>query len=175
MDLAATLADTLAAAGFLAAGEEAALLTDAAAGDADRLAALLARRLAGEPVEHVVGWTEFCGLRLVVGPGTFVPRQKTEGLARRAADLLAAADDPVAVDLCSGVGAIACVMAAHVPHARVVASELDDAPRACLRVNAAPYGIEVVAGDLDEHVPPELRGRVAVLTANAPYVPTGSI
>jgi release factor glutamine methyltransferase len=129
---------------------------------------LIARRIAGERLEHVLGWVEFAGLRLEVDPGVFIPRPQTEALAEQSAALRPA----VALDLFAGCGAIACVVKARNPGARVVAAELDVVALACARRNAARFGVEIVAADVDDGVPVELEGRVDVLTANVPYVPT---
>jgi release factor glutamine methyltransferase len=159
----------LAAAGCIAAAEEAAELIEAADGDSDVLADLVTRRSAGEPLAWLTGGVTFCGLRIAVDPGVYVPRWQTEPMARRAATLLPAAG--VAVDLCTGAGAIARVLAAAEPAARVVATDLDDIAVACARRN----GVEVFAGYLDDPLSPELEHRVDVLTAVVPYVPTGSL
>jgi release factor glutamine methyltransferase len=141
-----------------------------------RLAAMTARRAAGEPLQYVVGWAPFGRLRLAVGPGVFVPRPETEGLAELAAARLHAQREPrLAVDLCSGCGAIACFVADAVPGARVLATELDPGALAWGRRNAERHGVELLAGDLDGPLPPELAGRVQVLTANVPYVPSDQI
>jgi release factor glutamine methyltransferase len=143
---------------------------------AERLAGMTARRAAGEPLQYVIGWAPFGRLRLAVGPGVFVPRPETEGLAdRAAAHLRAAGAAPVAVDLCTGSGAIACYLADAVPGARVLATELHEPSLAWARRNAAADGVEVLGGDLDERLPARLEGTVAVLTANVPYVPTGAM
>ena len=81
----------------------------------------------------------------------------------------------VAVDVCTGSGAIACFLAAEVPGARVLATELDPGALAWAAGNAERYGVELLAGDLDEPLPPELAGRLDVLCANVPYVPSGAI
>jgi release factor glutamine methyltransferase len=168
----------LAAAGCVSAAAEARWLVEEAA-DPEKLRAMVARRVAGEPLQYVVGWAPFGWLRLRVGPGVFVPRPETEGLADRAAAHLRAAGrasrTPVAVDLCTGSGAIACFLAAEVPGARVLATELDPAALAWARTNSDRYGIELLAGDLDAPLPAELAGRVDVLCANVPYVPSGAI
>ncbi len=141
-----------------------------------RLAAMTARRAAGEPLQYVVGWAPFGRLRLAVGPGVFVPRPETEGLAELAAARLRAQREPrLAVDLCSGCGAIACFVADAVPGARVLATELDPGALAWGRRNAERHGVELLAGDLDGPLPPQLAGRVQVLTANVPYVPSDQI
>jgi release factor glutamine methyltransferase len=165
----------LAAAGCVSAAAEARWLVEEAA-DPRALRAMVARRVAGEPLQYVVGWAPFGRLRLQVGPGVFVPRPETEGLADRAATRLRAAGPrPVAVDLCTGSGAIACFLAAEVPAARVLATELDPAALAWARRNTDRYRVELLAGDLDAPLPAELAGRVDVLCANVPYVPSGAI
>jgi release factor glutamine methyltransferase len=165
----------LAAAGCVSAAAEADWLLEEAS-DETALRAMVARRASGEPLQYVIGWAPFGRLRLRVGPGVFVPRPETEGLAdRAAARLRAAGPSPVAVDLCAGSGAIACFLAAEVPGARVLATELDPGALAWARPNAARHGVELLAGDLDEPLPPELAGRVAVLCANVPYVPSAAI
>jgi release factor glutamine methyltransferase len=163
------LVERLRAAGCVAAEEEAAMLTEAAAGDAARLESLVARREQGEPVEWIVGWAPFCGLRVEVHAGVYVPRAQTEVLARRAAELLT--DDGVAVDLATGSGAVAKVVAAAHPAATVVAADVDPAAVAC----AAANGLDARQSDLDARLPVGLLGSVAVLTANVPYVPTDAI
>jgi release factor glutamine methyltransferase len=140
----------------------------------------VARRVAGEPLQYVIGWAPFGPLRLRVGPGVFVPRPETESLADRAAARLRGRPAPpegprVAVDLCTGSGAIGCFLAAEVPEARVLATELDPGALAWARPNAERYGVELLAGDLDGPLPPELAGRVDVLCANVPYVPSAAI
>jgi release factor glutamine methyltransferase len=137
---------------------------------------MVARRAAGEPLQYVIGWAPFGRLRLAVGPGVFVPRPETEGLADRAATFLRSRPEPrIAVDVCAGSGAIACFLAAEVPGARVLATELDPGALAWARDNAGRFGVEVLTGDLDGPLPAELAGRVDVLCANVPYVPTGAI
>lgn len=160
---------TLAEAGCLAAADEADELVQAAEGDPHALGDLVARRVNGEPVAWLTGATTLCGIKVLVAPGVYVPRWQTEPLARRAASLLPTGG--VAVDLCTGAGAIAAVLASAVPTARVLATEVDQRAAACARSN----GVEVFEGFLDDPIPPEFRHRVDVLTAVVPYVPTGSL
>jgi release factor glutamine methyltransferase len=160
------LAERLAAAGFLSAREEAEELRRAAGGDHRLLAALAERRLAGEPLAWIVGGAGFCGLRVRVEPGVYVPRPHTERLALRAAERLPAAG--VAVDVCTGSGAVAAVLADRRPGATVLATDLDARAVACARAN----GVDARAGDLFAPLPAALRGRVDVVTAVVPYVPT---
>ncbi|MFJ6798281.1 putative protein N(5)-glutamine methyltransferase [Streptomyces sp. NPDC091268] len=168
-----SLVQDLRAAGCVFAEEEADLLT-AAARDEEHLAQLLARRVRGEPLEHVVGWADFLGLRLEVGAGAFVPRRRSEFLVREAVALTA--PGAVVLDLCCGVGALGALVAASVPGGvELHAADLDPGPLAYARRNVAPYGGAVWQGDLYDALPASLRGRVDVMVVNAPYVPTSEI
>jgi release factor glutamine methyltransferase len=165
----------LAAAGCVSADAEADWLLEEAR-DPEGLRVMVARRAAGEPLQYVIGWAPFGRLRLAVGPGVFVPRPETEGLADRAATRLRATPTPrTAVDLCTGSAAIACFLASEAPGTRVLATELDPGALAWARVNADRYGVELLAGDLDAPLPAELAGRVDVVCANVPYVPSEAI
>ncbi len=170
------IAARLRAAGCVYAEEEARLLLSAARTTA-HLADLVERRIAGLPLEHVLGWAEFCGLRLVVEPGVFVPRPRTEFLVRQAASLtrLASAQRrAVVVDLCCGSGAVGAAIAATVGRIDLYAVDVDPAAVRCARRNLGDVG-RVFEGDLYEPLPPQVRGAVDVLIANAPYVPTEAI
>ncbi|MFD3549019.1 putative protein N(5)-glutamine methyltransferase [Streptomyces sp. NPDC058655] len=167
------LVERLRAAGCVFAEEEADLLV-AAARDDGHLADLLARRVAGEPLEHVVGWAAFCGLRMEVGAGAFVPRRRTEFLVGEAA--APARSGAVVLDLCCGVGALGAAVAARVPGGvELHAADIDPAALAYARRNVAPYRGTVWEGDLYGPLPASLRGRVDVLVVNAPYVPTDEV
>jgi release factor glutamine methyltransferase len=161
-----SVAERLRAAGCVYADDEARLLAEAASGDA--LDALVERRVAGEPLEHLLGWAAFAGLRVAVAPGVFVPRRRTELLVRETVALA----PRVVVDLCCGCGAVAAAVAAALPGAEVHAADVDPAAVACARRNVPG---EVHLGDLYAALPDALRGRVDVLVANAPYVPTAEI
>ncbi len=167
----------LRAAGCVFAEDEAGLLT-AAARDPAELARLVDQRAAGMPLEQVLGWAEFCGLRIAVEPGVFAPRRRSEYLASQAI-LLArrnpAASPPVVVDLCCGSGAVAAAVAAALPVAGLHAVDIDPAAVRCARRNLAAIGGQVYQGDLYQPLPPALRGRVDVLIANAPYVPAAEL
>lgn len=165
----AALAAVLWAAGFVAADEEADELLARAAGDAELLGSLVERRLTGEPLAWITGSVTFCGRVLRVDPGVYVPRWQTEALARRAVERLPPAG--VAVDLCTGSGAIAATMAVARPGARVVATDLDERAVACAAMN----GVEVYRGDLFSPLPPALRGGVDVVVGVVPYVPTTAL
>jgi release factor glutamine methyltransferase len=166
--------DRLRAAGCVFAEDEAALLLDAADGPGD-LERLLARRVAGEPLEQVLGWADFRGLRVLVGPGVFVPRRRTAFLVDLALHLLGGRSQPVVVDLCCGTGAIAAAVLAEAPAAEVHAADLDPRAVAAARLNVEPRGGRVHEGDLYDALPGDLRGRVDLLAVNAPYVPSDAI
>ncbi len=173
----------LRAAGCVFAEEEAALLLGAATGP--ELESLVARRASGVPLEHLVGWVDFAGARYAVTPGVFVPRRRSELLVTSVVHgvLVEAAAEirperrglprPVIVELCCGAGAIGAAIGARLPEAEVWAADLDPAAVACARLNLAPE--RVCEGDLYDALPAALRGRVDVLVANAPYVPTAAI
>ena len=165
----AAVAARLRAAGCVAADDEASELIEAAAvgvGDLDRL---VQRRCAGEPLAWITGTVTFCGLTLHIAPGVYVPRWQTEALARAAARVLPARG--VAVDLCTGCGAVAALLRSTRPEATVVAGDVVPAAVQCARDN----GVDASEGDLFEPLPLELRGRVDVITAVTPYVPTAEV
>jgi len=163
-----SIISTLRAAGCVFAEDEARLLTEAAATESE-LAVLVRRRAAGEPLEHVLGWAEFCGLRVALDPGVFVPRRRTEFLVARAVALVA--PTAVVLDLCCGSGAVGAALAAAVPGVELYAADIDPVAVRCARRNVA----RVYEGDLFDPLPGSLRGRVEVVVANTPYVPTTEI
>jgi release factor glutamine methyltransferase len=162
----------LRAAGCVFAEDEARLLTRAARTPAE-LAAMVDRRAAGDPLEQILGWVEFCGLRIAVQPGVFVPRRRTEFLVRQAGAL--ARPGAVVVDLCCGSGAVGAALAVALPRLELHAVDIDPVAVRCARDNLATTGALVYEGDLYQPLPPTLRGRVGLLVANAPYVPTREI
>lgn len=167
----------LRAAGCVFAEEEAELLF-AQASDPAELESMVSRRVAGEPLELVLGWAQFAGLRIGVAPGVFVPRRRTEHLVQVALTLLA--PDDVVVDLCCGAGAVGAALADGLAgRVELHASDVDPAATACARGNLAGLIAEhkafVYTGDLDAPLPEQLAGRVSVLSANVPYVPTAEI
>jgi release factor glutamine methyltransferase len=158
----------LRAAGCVFAEDEAALLVEAARSPGE-LEAMLRRRVAGLPLEHVLGWAEFCGMRFVVDAGVFVPRRRTELLVREAASL--AKPHSVIVDLCCGSGAVGAALARLVGDVESYAADIEPAAVRCARKNVE----RVYEGDLYDPLPSTLRGRVDVIVVNAPYVPTEAI
>jgi release factor glutamine methyltransferase len=164
-----TVASALRGAGCVFAEDEARLLVETARSP-DELAAMLEERIAGRSLEHVLGWAEFCGLRIAVDPGVFVPRRRTEFLVEQAARLTRPRD--VVVDLCCGSGALGAALVARRAPIELHAADLDPAAVRCARRNVDGL---VYQGDLFEALPAQLRGRVNVLVANVPYVPRDEV
>ena len=161
----------LRASGSVFAEKEAALLI-AEASAPDRLEAMVAQRVHGLPIEQIVGWAEFDGLRFVVEPGVFVPRHRTEFLVQQAAGL--GHTGAVVLDLCCGVGALGVATRARLGQAELHAADVDLSAVRCAAINVGPSG-RVYVGDLFAPLPESLRGRVELLLANAPYVPSAEI
>jgi len=162
------LVAALRAAGCVFAEEEARLLIDEASSPGE-LMAWAARRMAGEPLEYVVGWAAFAGVRVAVEPGVCVPRRRSELLftvaGREPADLV--------VDLCCGTAAVGAALTRLWPGAEIHAADSDPAAVACARRNLPPERVH--EGDLYTALPDDLTGRVDLVVANAPYVPTDAV
>jgi release factor glutamine methyltransferase len=183
----------LRAAGCVFAEDEASILTEAADGDAARLEELVAARVGGLPLEHLVGWAELDGRRWRVAPGVFVPRQRSELLVREAAARAVAGADAgtvLLVDLCCGCGALGGAVAARLlatgHDVEIHAADVDPVAVTCAHDNlkaladdggpaAGGLAAHTYTGDLADPLPAEVWGRVDVLVANAPYVPTAAI
>jgi release factor glutamine methyltransferase len=170
---------TLRNAGCVFAEDEAELLISAALTPGE-LDDMVQRRAIGLPLEYVLGWAEFCGLRIAVEPGVFRPRPRTEFLVGEAVSLARVAErsagqPTVVVDLCCGSGALGVALAAALPEVELYAVDLDPAAVRCARRNVAAAGGQVYEGDLYEPLPTTLLGRVDLLIANAPYVPSEEI
>jgi len=163
--------EALRAAGCVFAEAEAAVIT-ASARTPDEVAAMVARRAAGAPLEQVVGWAEFGGVRIVVEPGVFVPRRRSEFLAAQAIEL--AHSGSVVLDLCCGSGALGATVARARASIELYACDIDPAAVRCARRNLAGLA-EVSEGDLFAALPARLRGRIDVIVTNVPYVPTAEI
>jgi release factor glutamine methyltransferase len=185
-------------AGCVFAEDEVAVLL-ASAHTALELEQMVQQRISGAPLEHIVGWAEFAGMRVPVDPGVFVPRRRTELLLRHALRLMRAgpveaplrqAQDSafdklrayessraVVVELCCGSAALSLALASTLQNIELYASDIDPAAVRCASRNLARLAGPacVRQGDLYESLPPSLSGRVDLLLANAPYVPTDSI
>lgn len=172
----ATTVARLRSAGCVFAEDEAELLISAAQSPAE-LTAMVDRRVDGLPLEQVLGWAQFCGLRIAVEPGVFVPRRRTEFLVRHAAALAppTGARRTVVVDLCCGSGALGAALGALLDSVEVYAVDIDPVAVRCARRNLTTIDGQVFCGDLYAALPTTLHGRVDVLVANAPYVPTDEV
>ncbi len=168
----AEIVERLRAAGCVFAEDEARLLLDEAESP-DDLESMVVRRVDGEPLEHILGWVEFCGLRIIVTPGVFVPRRRTQVLVTEAGRL--ARPGAIVVDLCSGAGAIGAALLDTCEGIELHAADIDPAAVACALLNLESEGGHVHEGDLFAALPDELRGRVDIVVVNAPYVPTDAI
>ncbi|RDI02178.1 release factor glutamine methyltransferase [Curtobacterium sp. AG1037] len=166
------LAARLRAVGSVFAEDEADLLLEAGDGDPVRLRALVQRRLAGEPLEVVLGWAAFDGHRVRVVAGVFVPRARTAVVVEQAARRLHRYDR--VVDLCCGVGAISVALLGRVGALDLVAADLDPDATDVAAENIGDRGI-VVTGDLFAPLPERFRDAVDVIAVNAPYVPSGEV
>jgi release factor glutamine methyltransferase len=174
----------LRAAGCVFAEDEARLLI-AETADGAELAAKVRRRVAGEPLEHVLGWAEFDGVRVSLEPGIFVPRRRSELLVLEA--LARARSDAVVLDLCCGSGAVGLALLTRLaavgrPAAELHSVDVDAAAVQCAKGNlaglpAAARGrlCRVYRGDLYQPLPERLAGRLDLIVVNPPYVPTAAI
>jgi len=162
----------LRAAGCVFAEEEAALLIEGAQSD-DDLQQSVALRVSGLPLEHVLGWVEFCGDRYRIGPGVFVPRPRSAALVREA--VLMAAPTAAILDLCCGSGAVGAAVSRRVSGSRLYSADLDPQATAWARANVADFGGEVFDGDLFDALPATLAVSFDLITIVPPYVPTSEI
>ncbi|GAA4309939.1 putative protein N(5)-glutamine methyltransferase [Streptomyces venetus] len=168
----ADIVAALRTAGCVFAEDEAELILATARTPAETTA-MVERRVAGLPLELVVGWAEFRGLRVTVAPGVFVPRRRTEFLVEQA--LARAPRATVVLDLCCGSGAVGAALASALGRVELHAADIDPAAVRCARANVAAVGGHVHQGDLFDALPGALRGRVDILAANVPYVPSDEI
>lgn len=166
-DRVAELTALLRSAGCVYAEDEAALLLAEARSDR---AEMVARRVAGEPLEHVLGWVELAGMRLSLDAGVFIPRQRTALLIDVAQGLLKAED--ALLDLCCGSGAIGAILASRLPGLKVTAADIDPIAVGNAARNLAAFRGQAVVANLFDGVPRSLAGTLAVITANVPYIPT---
>ncbi len=136
------------------------------------------RRAAHEPLQYLVGWEDFHGLRLAVTPDVLVPRPETEGLVTWALEVLADRPEPVVLDLGTGSGAIACAIAQAAPRAEVLAVELSGGALAVASRNVRTLGltdrVRLLAGDLFAPLG-SIPGSLDLVVANPPYLPSAVI
>ena len=140
----------------------------------DRYHAAIAARSCRVPLQHITGTAAFGPLRLLVGPGVFIPRPETEAILEWAtAQHLPEA--PVIVDLCTGSGALAIALAQHWPEARLLGIDDSDAALEYARKNSAGTKVELLHADVTKPgLLTDLDGQVDLVVANPPYVPDGA-
>lgn len=170
--LVAAIAARLRAAGCVFAEDEARLMISEAADNA-ALASMIERRGAGEPLQQILGWAMFAGQRVKLAPGVFTPRRRTEFLFVQAAKYTERSD--VVLDMCCGAAPISMALSAVKRNVELHCTDIDPVAIACAEENLEGTGAMFYVGDLFEPLPVVLRGRINVLVANAPYVPTGAI
>lgn len=159
-------------AGCVFAEDEARLLAETAK-SAEELETLTERRVTGQPLEYLLGWVEFFGLRLGIDEGVFVPRRQTEFLVREA--IAHATADATILDLCCGCGAVGVAISSAINGAQLYAADIDPLAVANAKRNFDVFGGRAFLGDLFDALPDSLHGKVEILAANVPYVPTGAI
>ncbi len=140
--------------------------------EAENARAMAERRVAGEPLQYILGEWEFYGLRMFVGEGVLIPRPDTETLVDAVLERFVRTDAPVILDLCSGSGCIALALQANLPQASVHAVEKSDKALAYLRKNNAYHGDKITvrqADVLDAHTAAGFSG-VDVIVSNPPYL-----
>jgi release factor glutamine methyltransferase len=137
------------------------------------LTQMVDRRVAGVPLEYVLGWVDFCGLRIAIESGVFAPRRRTEFLVQHAI-ASSRPKAPVIVDLCCGSGAIGLAVASAFAEAALYAVDIELRAVRCAAHNVGARG-QVFQGDLYGPLPPDIMGQVDILVVNAPYVPTDKI
>lgn len=135
-----------------------------------RYAALLARRAAGVPVQHLTGEAHFRTVSVKVGPGVFIPRPETEVLVGWALEALAGQEEARVVELCAGSGAISKALATEREGLDLYAVELSEDALAFASVNLAGLGVDLRQGDMAEAFG-DLDGSVDLVIANPPYIP----
>lgn len=158
--------------GCVFAEEEAQLLMSEA-GNIEELMNMVELRVSGLPLEYVLGFTRFCGLRIEVEQGVFIPRRRTEFLVHQAKILTYPND--IVLDLCCGSGAVGAAIATDLKKILLHSVDIDPVAVRCASRNITKISGHVYQGDLFDALPHSLRGQVNIIVANAPYVPTDSV
>jgi release factor glutamine methyltransferase len=155
---------------------EARWLIEAAAGDAALLEAFVARRLAGEPVDRIIGSRGFWTLDLAVTPDVLSPRPDTETIVRTALERIGGREAPLRIlDLGTGSGAILLALLKELPEATGLGVDVSEAALAVARGNADRTGLEARAAFAKGDWTAGLSGAFDVIVSNPPYIPTGDI
>jgi release factor glutamine methyltransferase len=167
-----SIIDRLRSEGCIFPEEETQLLISEA-GSIEDLMKMVEIRANGLPLEYVLGFTKFCGLRIEVERGVFIPRPRTEFLVQQVKVLTRPYD--IVLDLCCGSGAIGAAIATDLKKILLHSVDIDPAAARCASRNITKIGGHVYQGDLYDVLPHSLRGKVNIIVANAPYVPTDSV
>jgi release factor glutamine methyltransferase len=162
----------LRSAGCVFAEEEVNLLVSEARNLED-LTRLIEERANGEPLEYVLGFADFYGLRIKLKKGVFVPRKRTEFLVKQAIALVSTGD--IVVDLCCGSGAVGAAVAAESNQIILYSADIDPIAVKCTLSNIPTSQSFVFEGDMYDALPYLIRGKVNLVVANVPYVPTQAI
>ena len=134
---------------------------------------MLQRRVSGEPIQQIVGWSEFCGLKIRVEPGVFLPRPRSEFLVEKAIGL--GHPGSTVLDICCGTGALGVATVVGLGSGDLRATDIDPAAVKCAVTNVDEVGGRVYRGDLFEPLPGSLASRADLVLVNAPYVPTAEL
>jgi release factor glutamine methyltransferase len=159
--------------GCVFAKEETQLLTSEAR-NLEELKNMVEKRVSGLPLEYILGYTNFCGLRIEVDRGVFIPRPRTEFLVQQAKGLTDPFDN-IVLDLCCGSGAIGTAIATDDKKILLHSVDIDPVAVRCASRNLTKIGGHVYEGNLYEVLPHSLRGKINIIVANAPYVSTESL
>lgn len=166
------LTEQLRASGSVFAEDEAKVLSESASSQAE-LEAMAQRRISGEPIQQIVGWAEFCGLRIRVAPGVFLPRHRSEYMVEKA--IGSGQRGMRILDICCGTGAIGVATTVGLGGADLHATDIDPDAARCAALNVDELHGRVYVGDLFDPLPTSLMGTFDLILANAPYVPSGEI
>ena len=144
-----------------------------AAATAEQFRRMVGRRVQGEPLQHILGYASFYGLRLRVSPDVMVPRPETETVVDRALTCIEGGARPRVLDAGTGSGCIALALKHERPDAEVHACDVSTDALAVARANAQDLGLDVrfFEGDLCAEVPAATPRDVDLLVSNPPYIP----
>lgn len=141
---------------------------------ARRFEEMVERRVQGEPLQHILGYTSFHGLRLQVSPDVMVPRPETERVVDRALACIEKTEQPRVLDVGTGSGCIALTLKHERPNAVVHACDVSPDALAVARDNAEALQLDVQfleADVLADEVPGNVPGDLDLLVSNPPYIP----
>ncbi len=136
---------------------------------------MIERRLNHEPLQYILGYTDFCGLRIAVTPDVLIPRPETELLVEQATQMLKTRPSPVVLDIGSGSGCIPISIKHFNPHARVFSCDISRAALELATTNARTLGLDVsffACDILKKELPANIAAPFDLIVSNPPYIPT---